>query len=178
MTAFGDHVQGSRVGEGGDDGRVARALVPLLAPGVQPRRSRPGGVTAVWGGEPVELVRLRRVQVAFGACLLAPFLAAVALRGQSSLHRDTLFGQWSHESGLALPSVVLGFTRQRVLPLLARLVGGDVFAAEDQFGTWKTVLTRGRSRGELFVGGPPMRPWPSRSRPRSTPTGGSPGHRG
>jgi ABC-2 type transport system permease protein len=31
-------------------------------------------------------------------------------------------------------------------------VAGDIFSSEDHFGTWKTVLTRSRSRAELFAG--------------------------
>src|SRR5262249_49935596 len=56
------------------------------------------------------------------------------------------------ESGLAVPLVVLGFAALWALPVLASLVGGDVFAAEDRYGTWKTVLTRSRSRSEMFAG--------------------------
>ena len=31
-------------------------------------------------------------------------------------------------------------------------MAGDIFSSEDHFGTWKTVLTRSRGRGELFAG--------------------------
>lgn len=110
------------------------------------------GTGVVWRVELGKLVRLVRVQVVLAACLLAPFGVALAVRAQDALPSDTLFGQWLHESGLALPLVVLGFAGQWVLPLLAAVVAGDVFAAEDAFGTWKTVLTRSRSRGELFAG--------------------------
>jgi ABC-2 type transport system permease protein len=37
-----------------------------------------------------------------------------------------------------------------VLPLLAAIVAGDIFAAEDQHGTWKTLLTRSVSRTQIF----------------------------
>jgi ABC-2 type transport system permease protein len=37
-----------------------------------------------------------------------------------------------------------------VLPLLTALVAGSIFASEDQYGTWKTVLTRSTSRTQLF----------------------------
>ena len=46
--------------------------------------------------------------------------------------------------------LVLGFAGQWVLPLLTAVVAGDIFASEDQHGTWKTVLTRSASRGRLF----------------------------
>jgi ABC-2 type transport system permease protein len=32
------------------------------------------------------------------------------------------------------------------------VVGGDLFSAEDRYGTWATLLTRSRSRAELFAG--------------------------
>jgi ABC-2 type transport system permease protein len=38
------------------------------------------------------------------------------------------------------------------LPAAASIVGGDLFAAEDRYGTWASVLTRSRSRAELFAG--------------------------
>ncbi len=133
-------------------GARARALGRLLAPAGAPPGRTAGGVVVVWRVELGKLVHLQRVRLALAACLLAPFGAALALGAQSSLPTDTLFGQWLHESGLALPVVVLGFTGQWVLPLLASLVAGDIFASEDQFGTWKLVLTRGQSRGALFTG--------------------------
>ena len=36
--------------------------------------------------------------------------------------------------------------------MLASVVAGDIFASEDRQSTWKTVLTRSCSRGEIFVG--------------------------
>ena len=32
------------------------------------------------------------------------------------------------------------------------MVAGDIFSSEDHFGTWKTILTRSCSRGQLFAG--------------------------
>ena len=129
------------------------ATVRRLAGPLPPRRLSPArAVAVVWRVELAKLVRLVRVQALAGVCLVAPFLAAAAVSAQSSLPQDTLFGQWLQQSGLALPLVVLGFAGQWLLPLLTCLVAGDIFASEDQFGTWKTVLTRSRSRGELFTG--------------------------
>jgi ABC-2 type transport system permease protein len=65
---------------------------------------------------------------------------------------DTLFGRTVTDSGFAIPLVVLGFGALWPFAVLASIVGGDVFSAEDRHGTWKTVLTRSRSRGELFAG--------------------------
>jgi ABC-2 type transport system permease protein len=71
------------------------------------------------------------------------------LRGQTP-PADTLYGRYVHESGYAVPLLLLGFATQWVFPLLTSLVAGDIFASEDQHGTWKTVLTRSVSRGQLF----------------------------
>src|SRR5262249_16762159 len=55
-------------------------------------------------------------------------------------------------SGFAIPMVLLGFGGQWILPVLAAIVAGDIFSAEDHYGTWKTILTRSRSRADLFAG--------------------------
>ena len=74
------------------------------------------------------------------------------MRVQSSVPTDTLFGRTVGESGFAVPLVVLGFAALWVFPVLASIVSGDLFSSEDRYGTWTTVLTRSRSRGELFAG--------------------------
>lgn len=79
----------------------------------------------------------------------APVALVAALAVQSGTPSDTLFGRWVHESGLALPLVVMGFAGQWVYPVLASIVAGDIFAGEDRSGTWKLVL--GRSYGRLPI---------------------------
>jgi ABC-2 type transport system permease protein len=114
-------------------------------------RRRPG-VAVVWATELAKLSRLLRVQAIIAACLLAPFLAVVGLNLQSATPGDTPFGQWVHTSGFAIPMVVLGFGGQWLLPVITAVVAGDMFSADDHFGTWKTILTRSRTRGQLFAG--------------------------
>jgi ABC-2 type transport system permease protein len=116
------------------------------------RPGRGGGVLIVWRLEVTKLTRQVRVWVAIGLCVTAPFLGAAAVKVQGAVPQDTLFGQWLHQSGFALPLVVLGFAGQWVLPLLTSVVSGDIFSAEDHFGTWKTILTRSRSRSDFFAG--------------------------
>ena len=111
-----------------------------------------GGLSSVWRWELAKLARQWRVWVVTLLCVGAPLLIAAAVKVQSAVPQDTLFGQWLHESGFALPLVVLGFAGQWVLPLLTSIVSGDIFSSEDRFGTWKTVLTRSRTRAELFAG--------------------------
>ena len=93
-----------------------------------------------------------KVRLLLAASAASPFMFAMAMRLQSSVPTDTLFGRTVTDSGFAIPLVVLGFGALWPFPVLASIVGGDVFSAEDRYGTWKTVLTRSRSRGELYAG--------------------------
>jgi ABC-2 type transport system permease protein len=113
---------------------------------------RGSGVLVVWRVELAKLCRLIRVRVIFILGILGPFLAVAALHLQSATPGDTAFGQWVHTSGFAIPMTVLGFAAPWIAPGLSGVVAGDIFSSEDHFGTWKTVLTRSRGRGELFAG--------------------------
>jgi ABC-2 type transport system permease protein len=110
------------------------------------------GVAAVAGVECIKTLFQIRTILVLAVCILGPFAFAGAMRIQNSLPTDTLFGRSVKESGFALPLVVLGFAALWGFPVLASIVGGDVFAAEDRYGTWKTLLGRSRSRGEIFTG--------------------------
>ena len=63
-----------------------------------------------------------------------------------------MFGVWVHSSGFAIPLVVLAFAGSWGFPVLAGVLAGDIFSAEDRYGTWKTLLTRSCRRRELFAG--------------------------
>jgi ABC-2 type transport system permease protein len=132
------------------------SLTPSSWPApVEDVRSQPGfigGTVAVWRVETAKLAGQFRVRAAVTLCLALPFVVVAALSVQSSVPQDTLFGQWVHETGLATSLVLLAFTGQWVLPVLTALVAGDTFSSEDHFGTWKSVLTRSRTRGEVFAG--------------------------
>lgn len=122
-------------------------LRAVLAPAAVPRRPGLGAATR-W-----ELRKLRaqaRTRWTLLACLLAPIVVVVIIDRQGRPPKDTLYGRYIHHSGFAVPLLMLGFATQWVLPLLTALVAGDIFASEDQHGTWKTVLTRGTSRAQLF----------------------------
>lgn len=110
------------------------------------------GVLAVAGVEGSKLAAQLKARVVFATCVIAPFAFATAMRVQSSVPADTLFGRAVNESGFAVPLVVLGFAALWAFPVLTSVVGGDLFSAEDRYGTWSTVLTRSRSRGEVFAG--------------------------
>jgi ABC-2 type transport system permease protein len=85
-------------------------------------------------------------------CALGPIAFAAILALQSGVPADTLLGVWVHSSGYATPFVVLGFGGFWGFPVLAGALAGDIFASEDRYGTWKTVLTRSASRGDVFMG--------------------------
>jgi len=72
------------------------------------------------------------------------------LNGQEQPPSDTVYGRLIHLSGYAMPLLMLAWAAQWVLPLLAAVVAGDIFANEDQHGTWKTILTRSVSRTQIF----------------------------
>ena len=108
----------------------------------------------VWRGYRFELTKLLAqwpVRVAFLACWLGPGLIVAVVSQQSSLPSDTVFGRWMHQTGWAGPLVVLAFSGSWVLPVLASLVAGDVFASEDRLGTWRHLLVAVRSPRRIFA---------------------------
>ena len=86
------------------------------------------------------------------ACVLGPFAFGAVLKLQSGIPSDALFGAWVHTSGFAISLVVLGFAGTWGFPVVAGVLAGDLFASEDRYGTWKTVLTRSRTRRDVFAG--------------------------
>ncbi len=103
-----------------------------------------------------ELRKLRfqkRTYLGLGAAVAVPiiFVVATSLRGGSG-PRDVAFGRYIHDSGLAIPLVLLLFGAIWMYPLITALVAGDIFASEDHNGTLKTILTRSLERGQIFAG--------------------------
>lgn len=126
--------------------------VPRAVPRRMARASQWGGTWRVYRWELVKLALQLRTRVAAVLCLVGPFVFTIVVRTQSALPTDTLFGRWVHVSGAAIPLVVLGFAGLWALPALTSIVTGDLFAAEDRFGTCKTLLTRSPSREQIFCG--------------------------
>lgn len=119
------------------------------APAVRPERGKPTTLDAIrW--EMTKLAAQARARWTLLLCLIAPILIVIVINSQPRPPKDSLFGRHIHESGYAVSLLILGFAAQWLLPLLTALVAGDIFASEDQLGTWKTVLTRSVSRGQLF----------------------------
>ena len=110
------------------------------------------GAAVAAGVECAKLSAQLKVRLLFATCVVAPFAFAAVVRIQSSLPSDTLFGRAVKDSGLAISLVILGFAGLWGLPVVSSIAGGDVFSAEDRYNTWKTILTRSRTRTEIFTG--------------------------
>ncbi len=107
---------------------------------------------SVYRAERRKLLAQLSTRVLALVCALGPFAFGAILSQQSSVPADTLLGVWVHSSGYAVSFVVLGFGGYLAFPVLAGVLAGDLFSSEDRYGTWKTVLTRSRSRRDVFAG--------------------------
>ncbi len=116
----------------------------------RPVQARRGGLRAALLWEVRKLASQARTRYSLLVCLVAPVIVVAVLNSQQRPPKDTLYGRYVHESGYAMPLLVLGFAAQWVFPLLTSIVAGDIFASEDQHGTWKTILTRSVSRSSIF----------------------------
>jgi ABC-2 type transport system permease protein len=124
--------------------------VTITRPPIQQSPRRGALTVARWELE--KLTAQWRTRIAVLACVVGPFAATLVLRSEQQTPSDTLFGRWIHVSGSAVPLVILSFVAQYAVPLLTGLVAGDIFAAEDHYGTWKMILTRVPGRGSVFWG--------------------------
>ena len=111
-----------------------------------------GATLSVLKWELRKLVWQKRTYLGFGAAVLVPLAFVIALAFKSGSPNDVALGRYIRESGLATPFVVLEFLSIWGLPLITALVAGDIVAAESHNGTLKTILTRSRDRGQVFVG--------------------------
>jgi ABC-2 type transport system permease protein len=110
------------------------------------------GVLTVYRWELRKLRSQKRTYIGLGAAVVVPliFVAAVAIR--SGGPEEVAFGRYIHDTGLAIPLVLLLFGSVWMFPLITALVAGDIVAAEDHNGTLKTILTRSLERGQIFAG--------------------------
>jgi len=111
----------------------------------------PGALT-VYRWELRKLRFQKRTYLGLGAAAVIPiiFVVATSLRGGGP--EDVAFGRYIHDSGLAIPLVMLLFGAIWMYPLITALVAGDIFASEDHNGTLKTILTRSLERQQIFAG--------------------------
>jgi ABC-2 type transport system permease protein len=146
MSALG--VSGDRPGRTGGEAAGTRGVPPTPA-----RRGRAAArIGSVAGVEARKLLAQAPLRVLGLVCLAGPFAFAAILRVQNGTPSDALFGVFTHSSGVALSLVVLSFAANWGFPLIAGVLAGDLFAAEDRHGTWKTLLTRSRSLRDVFAG--------------------------
>jgi ABC-2 type transport system permease protein len=102
-----------------------------------------------------ELRKLRsqkRTYLGLGAAAAVPILFVVATSLRGGGPEDVPFGRYIHDTGLAIPFVLLLFGSIWMFPLITALVAGDIVASEDGNGTLKTILTRSVERGQVFRG--------------------------
>ena len=131
---------------------MSDAAVNVPAEAVARKDARWRVVWAVSRFEAAKLLAQWPTRILPLVCVLAPFAFALVLRIQPGVPADTLFGVWVHTSGFAVPLVILSFAGAWGFPIIAGIVGGDMFSSEDRLGTWKTVLTRSCTREEIFLG--------------------------
>jgi ABC-2 type transport system permease protein len=110
------------------------------------------GAATVYRWELRKLRAQKRTYLGLGAAAAVPviFVVATSLRGGGP--NDVAFGRYIHDTGLAIPLVLLLFGSIWLFPLITALVAGDIVAAEDGNGTLKTILTRSLERGQVFSG--------------------------
>jgi ABC-2 type transport system permease protein len=99
-----------------------------------------------------KLRSLKRTYLGLGAAVAVPTIFAIAVSSQSGSPNDVAFGRYIHQTGLAIPLVLLLFGSAWMYPLIVALVAGDIVASEDHNGTLKTILTRSVDRGPLLAG--------------------------
>ncbi len=110
------------------------------------------GVVKVYRWEIVKLLAQKRTYLGLVSAMLVPLIFVVVLLLQSGGPNDVPLGRYIRDTGLAVPFVVLFFMSFWGFPLITALVAGDIVAAESHNGTLKTILTRSRERGEVFLG--------------------------
>jgi ABC-2 type transport system permease protein len=110
------------------------------------------GTLTIYRWELRKLRAQKRTYLGLGAAAVVPiiFVVALVMRGESP--NDVAFGRYVHETGLAIPLVLLLFGSVWMFPLITALVAGDIIAAEDRNQTLKTILTRSVERQQVFAG--------------------------
>lgn len=130
------------------------ALVPPVPPASVPLPELAGqeGVRNAYWAELQKLFAQLATRLLALIAVCGPFAFAVVLKIQRGTPSDTLFGAWVHSSGFAISLVLLSFAGTWGFPIIAGVLAGDLFASEDRYGTWKTILTRSSTREDVFAG--------------------------
>ena len=116
-------------------------------------------MVAIYRWELAKLLAQKRTYLGLGAAMAIPliFVVVLVLRNGGVLKagggpNDVPLGRYIRDTGLAVPFVALFFMSFWAFPLITSLVSGDIVAAESHNGTLKTILTRSRERGAVFLG--------------------------
>ncbi len=122
-------------------------------------------VAKVYRWEIAKLLAQKRTYLGLVSAMAVPLIFVVVLVLQSGGPNDVPLGRYIRDTGLATPFVVLffmsiwGFPLVVLFfmsiwsfPLITALIADNIVTSESQNGTLKTILTRSRSRGEIFVG--------------------------
>jgi ABC-2 type transport system permease protein len=109
------------------------------------------GVLTVYRWELRKLRSQKRTYLGLGAAALVPIIFVVALATRGGGPNDVAFGRYVHDTGLAIPLVLLLFGSVWMFPLITALVAGDIVAAEDRNDTLKLILTRSVERQQIFA---------------------------
>ncbi|MGN6274495.1 MAG: ABC transporter permease [Solirubrobacterales bacterium] len=109
------------------------------------------GTLTVYRWELRKLRAQKRTYLGLGAAAAVPIIFVVALAIRNGEPRDVAFGRYVHDTGLAIPLVLLLFGSVWLFPLITALVAGDIVAAEDRDRTLKTILTRSVERQQVFA---------------------------
>ena len=130
---------------------VAEADAAGAGTGAGTAGRRPVQVSRILTFELVKQFSTWRVRLLMVLSWLGPGVVVFAVDQQSTLPSDTLFGREMHATGWAGSLVVLGVAGTWLLPLLASVVAGDVFSAEDRLGTWRHLIIAVRSHRRIFA---------------------------
>ncbi len=110
------------------------------------------GILTIYRWELRKLRAQKRTYLGLGAAAIVPIIFVVALVTQGGQPNDVAFGRYLHDTGLAVPLVLLLFGSVWMFPLITALVAGDIVAAEDRNDTLKTILTCSVERHQIFAG--------------------------
>lgn len=111
-------------------------------------------ILTVYRWELRKLLAQRLANLTLAAAAVAPLVYVIALstiqKGRPEADRP--FARHVLDTGPAIPLFMLGWGLLWFLPALTAVVAGGIFAAEEQAGTLKTILTRSVSRSQVFAG--------------------------
>jgi ABC-2 type transport system permease protein len=128
------------------------AATPPAAAPTFAQRQRPSTLT-VYRWELRKLVSQKRTYLGLALVVVLPlfFVIFQNIHQRGDRGNGNIFAAQITQSGLATPVLMLLFLSAFLLPVVAALVAGDIFANEDGNGTFKTILTRSVDRGQVFA---------------------------